>query len=1812
MGIGALSTPSSAQVPDFPFDGLTFFRPDKVVPGTVGLDPNCIECPGDISVKFHFDLPPTQDDYDTAVDQMERASKMLCDATDGNLRIANVDFTLGDEMRNVSDVWWIRHNPGITYAQGKATFGLKQHTVLFGPPPGVPLVDSGIRADFIAHELGHLILGLGDEYPAYGVGPAFENTHMSWPFTNMFGQDLYWGTLPPFEMESRHSIMQQLVPQVCVNAAGETPSLLDPMNVPRHLGRCLVDADCLDPSFPLCGAGTGRALFRNPPPLHSEIGTHQGRQESRLGDGDTLECPAQKETREVVVIGQLDAFEPAVGCGSTRGGGAATVEAGEECDTNSPLLVCGGGTSGVSPAPVAPCDAVTCRYVRSNCPTLSLGTCGDAALDGGEECDGAEIPSSCPALGYAGGALGCSPTCHFDTSQCLGGDRADAPTLAGAAAGWARLTLPDVRDASSDNALARHRLFIDVASQGRSESPSGIGPEYTLVVGMPGEEFADTQSDYVLLARWDVQFDAATDEPIAVNRQPYTLGDPLKVVIGSETQVADRMELDTGEISLNPRFVVEPSGAFENGALPLEIEFVLDRLTTDGNSFFIQAYHRHGSLPPGTTLPGEDATGNIVPQDLGGLDIPVHDLHTDEALCALSYNQVTQRFEGTAETFGQWYSLGGLRNIAFIDAVRDNLSSNWERIEEVLNDAYGVVLPDGNNPEDDGDTPEPEPSPRCDEPIRFGPSFSRLDAQRAADMVFVLDRSGSMKAAVPQTREGVTRLDFVKAAARAFLWNEARRADSPALGVIWFNEEADVRFPNLPEDPFCPPYPFPCNESPELVLPMPRLTPAGATPPAEIFVGTVIQQNFLDSRNPAAQPLPEGGTSTVLALGKAREMLEWAGTSAGPRAVYLLTDGEEPLRQLTTVALRSLKQNTGAVVHTITTALDDGAQSGFATAALAGGSSNHFPDPVDLPGAFFENLARVRGESLSYHFMTPPDRITPVGTGENAPIRAFYEVEVEQGAKELSVLVSAAGGTPIDEADLPPLPEDADIEDFVTRGLIDPWRPGIVVEDPSGVLRSIDGTEDAFFRAFSYSAPEPGTWTISVDVGERNEHKFAAKISNPDVFCSVSADLSRTDAGGPVIVRASATDGFPLGTGADFSAEILRPDDTRYALDIEYDEIVQQYLGEFPPSEFRGRGGYKILARCDVGPDVKVHPGETFNGSVALPPEQASRPARRFAREPSESFYLALDESAAVPTTGTRAGDCDLDGIPNEDEPTGDFDGDGLDDICDGDADNDDVPDGHDPNPRDPNTPNPQQCSAVPSSVACCNDVWSCNGSSKWVLYANETLDLRDGARVSGSGGDVSNVISSGEVLIGIEAEVENVYASDSVAINHRAIVSGDVFSGGPITFGSDVELSGTEHPQAALSIPQIGEYDVVFPPPTESVSLEPDTNQLLSPGSYGNVSVKSRAKLYLTAGVYYFESLQVNEPDASIITYSARGAPTYVFVKNSFTHRGSFSDSAGKKDHLLVGYFGTATAMIETPYLGTFVAPSAHVSLKPLNGAEHEGSFFGKSIEVDAGVVIRHVPFPFSWKPVGVQVPIPTEQPAGDGGTGAVSAMLSFDDPSREWSGSLYTGLSTEATHGPRALSVTTCGWQTIDSPLFDTTELDGVGETVEISIFIPESVSNPSWVGTLELQGRSSGGGWHSAGQVDLTPLGRGDWTTTSFSVPQALRDLLLNQAETVQLRLVVNTGTCSVPILLDHVRFGGAITLGVSQSGSGWTCAMTGAGRHSSQSVPLLVLVIVLFGWMVRRRPLASCTPGCVSRGPRSFSSACSRISKPYGSE
>ncbi|MFH2006136.1 MAG: DUF4215 domain-containing protein [bacterium] len=102
-------------------------------------------------------------------------------------------------------------------------------------------------------------------------------------------------------------------------------------------------------------------------------------------------------------------------CAQLCGNGA--IDAGEQCDgadlggytcpsVDSAYV---GGTLGC---------LVTCRFDTSLCETP---TCGNGAIDAGEQCDGVLLNGqTCQTVGaYIGGTLYCSPTCAFNVNSCV-------------------------------------------------------------------------------------------------------------------------------------------------------------------------------------------------------------------------------------------------------------------------------------------------------------------------------------------------------------------------------------------------------------------------------------------------------------------------------------------------------------------------------------------------------------------------------------------------------------------------------------------------------------------------------------------------------------------------------------------------------------------------------------------------------------------------------------------------------------------------------------------------------------------------------------------------------------------------------------------------------------------------------------------------------------------------------------------------------------------------------------------------------------------------------------------------------------------------------------------------------------------------------------------------------------------------------------------------------------------------------------------------------------------------------------------------
>jgi hypothetical protein len=135
-----------------------------------------IDNDGTIDLQFKFDFVPSLIDVADAKAALQKASEILCDATDGQARIENVRLTsqgtVLTDMRNYETLFAdIRFLP----VEGRSNANLGGLGVSNWR---VALYRNALDGDTIAHELGHYVFSLRDEYAEEEkcFGPCFDGS----------------------------------------------------------------------------------------------------------------------------------------------------------------------------------------------------------------------------------------------------------------------------------------------------------------------------------------------------------------------------------------------------------------------------------------------------------------------------------------------------------------------------------------------------------------------------------------------------------------------------------------------------------------------------------------------------------------------------------------------------------------------------------------------------------------------------------------------------------------------------------------------------------------------------------------------------------------------------------------------------------------------------------------------------------------------------------------------------------------------------------------------------------------------------------------------------------------------------------------------------------------------------------------------------------------------------------------------------------------------------------------------------------------------------------------------------------------------------------------------------------------------------------------------------------------------------------------------------------------------------------------------------------------------------------------------------
>lgn len=159
------------------------------------------------------------------------------------------------------------------------------------------------------------------------------------------------------------------------------------------------------------------------------------------------------------------------------------------------------------------------------------------------------------------------------------------------------------------------------------------------------------------------------------------------------------------------------------------------------------------------------------------------------------------------------------------------------------------------------------------------------------------------------------------------------------------------------------------------------------------------------------------------------------------------------------------------------------------------------------------------------------------------------------------------------------------------------------------------------------------------------------------------------------------------------------------------------------------------------------------------------------------------------------------------------------------------------------------------------------------------------------------------------------------------------------------------------------------------------------------------------------------------------------------------------------------------------------------------------------------------------------------------IPAWMSFEDSEHPWVSPEFTlTQSGDVTDGEWALGVNGCKWGTVNSPEFSTADLEVLGTSLLVDVKIPSQQQNEWWHGDLQAFVNVTSAGVNNQyliKWIGFTDLPKDEWVTLELPVSEEILSALSGDFPRAMISFAINHGSCTQPLLLDNVRFGGTLT-------------------------------------------------------------------------
>lgn len=242
--------------------------------------------------------------------------------------------------------------------------------------------------------------------------------------------------------------------------------------------------------------------------------------------------------------------------------------------------------------------------------------------------------------------------------------------------------------------------------------------------------------------------------------------------------------------------------------------------------------------------------------------------------------------------------------------------------------------------------------------------------------------------------------------------------------------------------------------------------------------------------------------------------------------------------------------------------------------------------------------------------------------------------------------------------------------------------------------------------------------------------------------------------------------------------------------------------------------------------------------------------------------------------------------------------------------------------------------------------------SDYYTLLSTQQTILRDRAKVLNG-----RVGSNMYVEIGAQGKVNNnVECGSNIFLRSNSHVYANVVAGGTIIkqAGAVVDVDELSHHTVMIPpVPAVGP----FTPGKSDIEVGNDQSRSLTPDNYNNVTVRARARLYLSSGTYVFRTLTI-EQDAIVYFGVGTKYPAILNALNvNISSRVKF-DLQGNSDLWLVRINTTQTTAfrVETDsrIKGIITAPNALAQI--CDRSTLDGAIHAKNIEVAADATVNGI----------------------------------------------------------------------------------------------------------------------------------------------------------------------------------------------------------------------------------------------------------------